>query len=109
MFNDWPHVIRWALKVHHVEGLALISEHLFALPNNWRGAVAAEVYLTHVLPLVQAFMALEEDTFSSQSQNDVSPLAREAPEDSTVKAQVIVCCCFCYIVLTFHAAVDHPG
>ena len=54
-------VCRWAAKPLLVDGLSLVSEHLFSLPPLWRGAVAAHLYVAHVLPFVRLFLSLEED------------------------------------------------
>lgn len=56
---------RWIVNAHRVEGLVAVSEHLFGLPHNWRGAVAAHIYENHVLPLVRLFLSMEEDVQQS--------------------------------------------
>jgi hypothetical protein len=45
-----------------VDLLVCASQHLFSLPpSTWRPAVAAQVYMAHIFPVIEVFIALEED------------------------------------------------
>jgi hypothetical protein len=45
-----------------VDLLVCACQHLFSLPQTtWRAAVAAHIYMSHILPVFRVFVALEED------------------------------------------------
>jgi hypothetical protein len=45
-----------------VDLLVCASQHLFSLPpSTWRPAMAAQVYMAHIFPVLEVFIALEED------------------------------------------------
>jgi hypothetical protein len=45
-----------------VDLLVCACQHLFSLPQTtWRAAVAAHIYMSHILPVFRVFIALEED------------------------------------------------
>lgn len=52
---------RWAVQIENVELLAMVCEHLYDLPVEWRGVVAGWIYRTRVLPVVQILLIMEEE------------------------------------------------
>lgn len=53
---------RWSKAIHRVDLLVSASQHLFSLSHiSWRPAVAAYIYMTHIFPAFELFVALEEN------------------------------------------------
>ncbi len=57
---------RWSEKVDSMERLALVCEHLFELPSEWRSIVALEVYSSYLFPVIEMLVHFEEDKEDSQ-------------------------------------------
>lgn len=59
---SYAHHRRWSKAIHRVDLLVSASQHLFSLPHlTWRPAVASYIYLTHIFPVFELFVALEEN------------------------------------------------
>jgi hypothetical protein len=53
---------RWSSTINKTDLLVLSAQHLFFLPpTTWRPAVAAYIYMTHILPVLRLLISLEED------------------------------------------------
>jgi hypothetical protein len=53
---------RWSNTINKTDLLVLSAQHLFFLPpTTWRPAVAAYIYMTHILPVLRLLVSLEED------------------------------------------------
>lgn len=53
---------RWSKAIHRVDLLVSATQHLFSLPHlTWRPAVASYICATHIFPVFELFVALEED------------------------------------------------
>lgn len=67
---------RWSNNLSHVYELSSASEHLYALPVNWRGAVAADIYRGFILPALRLFVQLEDDAESSQESKQSTAMSQ---------------------------------
>lgn len=59
----------WSRRVHQMEHLAVVCEHLFEVLTPWRGIVAYEIYTSCVYPVLQLLLQFEEEIFERGSQN----------------------------------------
>lgn len=75
---------RWTTKLHQLDLLTLSIEHLNDLPSEWKAVVAHEIYLSHVFPVLQTLLSLEENSSENQS-----TLTQSNPQEILWKSHMI--------------------